>query len=262
MGYPWDYIKQWNTFMDLSLGTLTRTEVILYMRLFQCNNAIGRIEWFGANNLMIAGYAEMDEKLLIKTRNALKQKGFIDFIPGKKGQPTRYKLLLLYEIDWSETSEKPAKSQQKASESPSKKPVNHPDIIKDKEYKEKKSSAQSANAQDAQFDEFWKAYPKKKDKAKARKAYAKLKPDMALHKKMLTAIEKQKQSEQWQKDGGQFIPLPTTWINGERWEDEETVDAFWVEPHSQPISQDEQEKRRRERQDYDDMLAALAEGGT
>ena len=139
--------------------------------------------------------------------------------------------------------------------------MNHPDIIKDKENKEKKSSAQSANAQDAQFDEFWKAYPKKKDKAKARKAYAKLKPDTALHKKILTAIEKQKQSEQWQKDGGQFIPLPTTWINGERWEDEETVDV-WVEPHSQPLSQDEQEKRRRERQDYDDMLAALAEGGT
>ena len=37
---------------------------------------------------------------------------------------------------------------------------------------------------------------------------------------MLEAIEKHKASSQWQKDGGQFIPHPATWLNQERWEDE------------------------------------------
>jgi hypothetical protein len=29
-----------------------------------------------------------------------------------------------------------------------------------------------------------------------------------------------KNSQQWTKDGGQFIPMPATWLNGRRWEDE------------------------------------------
>ena len=37
---------------------------------------------------------------------------------------------------------------------------------------------------------------------------------------MLTAIEAQKGSAQWQENGGQFIPHPATWLNGHRWEDE------------------------------------------
>ena len=37
---------------------------------------------------------------------------------------------------------------------------------------------------------------------------------------MLAAIEKQKQSAQWQDNGGQFIPHPSTWLNQRRWEDE------------------------------------------
>ena len=38
--------------------------------------------------------------------------------------------------------------------------------------------------------------------------------------KILTAIEKQKQTAQWQEDGGRFVPYPATWLNGHRWEDE------------------------------------------
>jgi hypothetical protein len=39
---------------------------------------------------------------------------------------------------------------------------------------------------------------------------------------MLQALEKQKRSEQWQKDNGKFIPHAATWLNGKRWEDELT----------------------------------------
>ena len=37
---------------------------------------------------------------------------------------------------------------------------------------------------------------------------------------MLSAIDTQKKSDQWKKDGGQFIPNPATWLNQRRWEDE------------------------------------------
>ena len=52
------------------------------------------------------------------------------------------------------------------------------------------------------------------------KAYQKLKADSALLDKLLNALERQKQSPAWKKDGGQYIPHPATWLNGHRWEDE------------------------------------------
>lgn len=36
----------------------------------------------------------------------------------------------------------------------------------------------------------------------------------------MNGLKQQITSEQWKKDGGQFIPHPTTWLNGDRWEDE------------------------------------------
>jgi len=70
------------------------------------------------------------------------------------------------------------------------------------------------------FDKFWEAYPNKKDKQKAMKAWAKHQPDIV---NVLKALVTQKGSEQWKKDDGRFIPLPTTWLNGARWEDEVTT---------------------------------------
>jgi uncharacterized protein YdaU (DUF1376 family) len=70
------------------------------------------------------------------------------------------------------------------------------------------------------FDRFWQAYPRKEAKPTAAKGFARLKPDEPLLAVMLAAVDRQSRSEQWTKDGGQFIPLPATWINGRRWEDE------------------------------------------
>lgn len=70
------------------------------------------------------------------------------------------------------------------------------------------------------FQSFWEAYPKKKAKGDALKAFNKLNPDDSLMEKMLSALEWQKKSFDWTKDGGQYIPLPASWIRGMRWEDE------------------------------------------
>ena len=67
------------------------------------------------------------------------------------------------------------------------------------------------------FDQFWKSYPKKVGKGFAEKAWEKQKPDLNL---VLKSLEWQKESEQWKKDGGQFIPNPATYLNQRRWEDE------------------------------------------
>jgi len=78
----------------------------------------------------------------------------------------------------------------------------------------------SANADACGFDEFWKAYPRKKDKQDALKAWKRIAPDEDLRARVMSAVALQKQSMEWQKDGGRFIPYPSTWLNGARWDDE------------------------------------------
>lgn len=70
------------------------------------------------------------------------------------------------------------------------------------------------------FDAFYAAYPRHEGKAAALKAWNKLKPDIVLQTKMGKALAAQKQSQQWLKNNGQYIPMPSTWLNGKRWEDE------------------------------------------
>mgnify|MGYP003336393850 CR=1 FL=1 len=57
-------------------------------------------------------------------------------------------------------------------------------------------------------------------KVLALKAWQKLRPTPALVRSIMFALEKQKRTEQWQKDGGQFVPHPATWLNQQRWLDE------------------------------------------
>jgi uncharacterized protein YdaU (DUF1376 family) len=68
------------------------------------------------------------------------------------------------------------------------------------------------------FAEFWAAYPKKVGKGAAEKAFRNARINGALSD-VLLAIKRQSSSDQWRKDGGQFIPNPATWINQRRWED-------------------------------------------
>lgn len=68
------------------------------------------------------------------------------------------------------------------------------------------------------FDEFWRLYPRRVGKTDAFKVWKKLNPDDTLLSTMIIAINKQKQTEQWQNE--KFIPYPATWLSGRRWEDE------------------------------------------
>lgn len=74
-----------------------------------------------------------------------------------------------------------------------------------------------AKRSDAEFDIFWNAYPTKVGKQPARKAFDKVKVPIET---LVAAIERQKCSSQWSKDGGQYIPNPATWLNQGRWTDE------------------------------------------
>ena len=74
------------------------------------------------------------------------------------------------------------------------------------------------------FDEFWSAYPKKKAKEAAKKAWVKLKPDETLGKTIIAAVLGSANTTDWKKENGKYIPYPATYLNGKRWEDERNDD--------------------------------------
>lgn len=68
------------------------------------------------------------------------------------------------------------------------------------------------------FEDFWQAYPRRQNKKVALAAWKRISP--AEHPEILRGIENWKRSDQWMRDGGQYIPLPSTFLQGERWTDE------------------------------------------
>jgi len=70
------------------------------------------------------------------------------------------------------------------------------------------------------FELFWNAYPRKTGKGAAWKVWGKI-PSGTLPL-ILTALEWQCKQEQWVKEGGQFIPMPATYLTQARWEDQPT----------------------------------------
>jgi hypothetical protein len=71
------------------------------------------------------------------------------------------------------------------------------------------------------FEKFYSAYPRHQNRSAAEAAFLKLNPSVELFDQMMSAISWQTKQPEWQKNSGQFIPLPSTWINRRRWEDEE-----------------------------------------
>lgn len=70
------------------------------------------------------------------------------------------------------------------------------------------------------WEHFWAVYPRKVDKKAALKAWTKLAPDSVLIDRIIAAVGIHKTTDEWNQDGGKFVPYPASWLNGRRWEDE------------------------------------------
>lgn len=70
------------------------------------------------------------------------------------------------------------------------------------------------------FNLFWQEYPKKKGKIDALKAMKQVKPTNGVRQKIFKALEWQKRSDEWAREGGQYIPYPAGWLRAGCWDDE------------------------------------------
>lgn len=72
------------------------------------------------------------------------------------------------------------------------------------------------------FEEFWRAYPKKQDKKKAEQRFLKINFKKNPFEKIMASLDELKKTDDWIKENGKYVPMASTWINGERWNDVES----------------------------------------
>jgi hypothetical protein len=70
------------------------------------------------------------------------------------------------------------------------------------------------------FNRFWKAYPKKREKLAAFNTWKKVKSIMPPIDSLITSLEALCQSHDWTKDGGKYVPYPERWLKRGGWDDE------------------------------------------
>lgn len=118
----------------------------------------------------------------------------------------------------SDTSTDRVKRFRERSENVSETP---PETEADTEQKKKDKTTSYPKKSVEGFDDFWKAYPNKKAKPQALKAYAKA-LEKTDHATLVAAVHAQRGWRNW-IDG--YVPHPATWLNAERWTDEPDANA-------------------------------------
>lgn len=102
-----------------------------------------------------------------------------------------------------------------------------------------KAKSESESQLLKKFELFWSAYPNKKSKKTAFEKFKRIDFKKTSFESIMISLEKQKQSDDWTKNGGQYVPMPQTWIFNERWTDEiqapvqqqnhTDVNAYWTD---------------------------------
>lgn len=227
-----NYIIQLNTFENLCTGILPPKAQLIYYKLFKWSNRFGLGKPFRLSNSILmleTGITNINTFTL--NRNILKQQGFIDFKPGRPGKQTEYVLLDLEKYTYNmlpqtepQTELKTEPQTEPTTELKTELQTEPPFIYSNTNIQsnKKQNKTKQINLSDSEtgFDVFWEHYPRHEGKTKARESFIKALRKGVKLDELVAAIEKHKQSAQWQKDGGQYIPHPATWLNQQRWEDE------------------------------------------
>lgn len=74
------------------------------------------------------------------------------------------------------------------------------------------------------FESFWEIYPKHQDKKKAKQKFLKACTNEKEYKAIMDGLRNVLLV--WAKKDTKYIPMPTTWLNGERWNDEVNVNLY------------------------------------
>lgn len=219
MANPWfrlwsDMVNdpKWRTIARVSKQEVSRV-IAVYLHMMTCaSNATerGRLQGWCDEDIATALDIETDDVEAI--RCAMEDRVLDgDYLTGwQKRQPVR-------EDDSAARSKAWREAQKQDAEQPKTQPNATERIQPLDKIREDKTIKTKPKRDASAFARFWEAYPKKLGKGKAERAFEKI--DVALLDSILQSIAAHCKSDQWIKDGGQYIPYPATWLNEKRWED-------------------------------------------
>ena len=228
-----DYLNDFNRWLESN--RLPASSQLLYFKILDVFNRTGWQTLVQVDNRRIMIMAEVStEKTAIRARDALIAAGFITYQKGKKGAPGRYSLCQIHCNHYSKCdSINDSKNDSVYDSINDSKNDSH---IKTKTKNKTKTLSPPLPPSRGEtgcereidtdlFAQFWQAYPKKVDCIAAQKAFAKIQPSVELVETMLSAIERQRNSDQWRRDNGRYIPSPVKWLREQKWQDEVDVDV-------------------------------------
>lgn len=88
----------------------------------------------------------------------------------------------------------------------------------------KNSEIEVLDQKEMWFESFWEIYPKHQDKKKAKQKFLKACTNEKEYKAIMDGLRNVLPI--WAKKDTKYIPMPTTWLNGERWNDEVSVNLY------------------------------------
>ena len=204
-----EYLNEFNRWLESNV--LPGNAQLMFFKFLDVFNRAGWPEYVQVDNLRLTLMIDAGAiTTAIRARDKLVESGFLVYVRGKKGAPNKYGLK--NSINFATIS-----ATESATISATESATISATHIKTKT--KTKNPPKSPQGEDT-FAAFWSAYPRKDSKAKAKASWDRLEPDKELVSRIMAALEQHKQSDQWNRDGGQYIPYPATWLNQRRWEDE------------------------------------------
>jgi hypothetical protein len=200
-------------FLDEGISAYDHPTRLLYIGLWMLaddNYATlpNRPEWIKAQ---IFPYDNVDANKMIST--LIKDKKLIEFTDKESGK----KFLFIANFHRYQRVDKPAKPKFPAY---NREGVATVSLKYRDEVKLSKNKLSKDKISYVHFEKFWTAYPKKIGKKTAYAVWQKINPSEELTENIVQAVVKSRKTQDWLKDGGQFIPHPTTYLHQERWDDQ------------------------------------------
>jgi hypothetical protein len=90
----------------------------------------------------------------------------------------------------------------------------------------KKRTVKELGGYSSEFEEFWRAYPKRVSKGGAYASWQKIVKHQDANvfvTRVLNALNWQTRQLDWTKEDGKYVPMPVTYLNNRRWEDDQPI---------------------------------------
>lgn len=204
-------ITEWEWYSDIKVSRL-----FIHM-LLKANHTSGR--WQGIElspGQLIVGRTSLSDETGLseqEIRTAIKKlKSTGEITSRATNKFTTITICKYSEYQGCASSEQPA-------EQPAEQPTINQQSTTNKNIKNKRKRPVQ-NEPSLEWEKFWNAYPRKEKKKEAWVAFERLKCGNGMFETIMDKLEEFKQSDQWSREDGRYIPLASSWINGERWNDE------------------------------------------